>query len=296
MNVRAGYVCHMKGLRIALGWAGLAILAMSCGSSEPENVTTEQTPHQAQPQVDVEVDERIRRLVASEFPTLDDENAASFLAEWGRGQTENPRGVGHQTRSDRGGTVDDVPLHRANFLYKVYRRYFDPSEFTRVVPDFVVQGGNSEEERPQQLRFLIGQHTLAAEFKNHHIHSRGALAMSRSYSDNPDKRSSGYDFYIVTGRKIGAQELGRVQQEKGRTYTREQAEMYARQGGAPHLDGEHTVFGRVVEGMDVVDRLAATPRDGSDWPVERLEVRMNLLSEAPPLKTLAGRENVGSEP
>ena len=60
---------------------------------------------------------------------------------------------------------DDVPVHRANFLYKVYRRYFDPSEFTRVVPDFVVQGGNSEEERPQQLRFLIGQHTLPAEFR-----------------------------------------------------------------------------------------------------------------------------------
>ena len=105
--------------------------------------------------------------------------------------------------------------------------------------------------------------------------------MSRSYSDNPEKRSSGYDFYIVTGRKIGAQELGRIQKEKGRSYTSGQAETYARQGGAPHLDGEHTVFGRVVEGMDVVDRLAATPRDGSDWPVERLEVRMNLLSEAP---------------
>ena len=79
------------------------------------------------------------------------------------------------------------------------------------MPDFVVQGGNSEEERPQQLRFLIGQHTLPAEFDAAHIHTRGALAMSRSYNDNPDKRSSGYDFYIVTGRKIGPQELGKVQ-------------------------------------------------------------------------------------
>ena len=115
---------------------------------------------------------------------------------------------------------DDVPVHRANFLYKVYRRYFDPAEFTRVVPDFVVQGGNSEEERPQQLRFLIGQHTLPAEFRTTHPRAR-CIAMSRSYSDNPDKRSSGYDFYIVTGRKIGAEELGRIQREKGRTYTRE---------------------------------------------------------------------------
>jgi cyclophilin family peptidyl-prolyl cis-trans isomerase len=260
----------------------MGVVSMGCGSpAPPQNVSPEQKAHPAPSESDVEVDERIRRLVASEFPTLDDENAASFLAEWGRGQTENV--VALDTKHGRivVELFDDVPVHRANFLYKVYRRYFDPSEFTRVVPDFVVQGGNSEEERPQQLRFLIGQHTLPAEFKSHHIHTRGAVAMSRSYSDNPEKRSSGYDFYIVTGRKIGAQELGRIQKEKGRSYTSDQAEIYARQGGAPHLDGEHTVFGRVVEGMDVVDRLAATPRDGSDWPVERLEVRMNLLSEAP---------------
>ena len=274
----------MKESWRAAGWQVLVfgVLALGCGSAEqPKEHTSPQDPQPASSQDDVEVDERIRRLVASEFPTLDDENAASFLAEWGRGQTENL--VAMDTKHGRVVVelFDDVPVHRANFLYKVFRRYFDPSEFTRVVPDFVVQGGNSEEERPQQLRFLIGQHTLPAEFTDRHIHTRGALAMSRSYSNNPDKRSSGYDFYIVTGRKIGAQELGRIQQEKGRMYTREEAEIYARQGGAPHLDGEHTVFGRVLEGMDVIDRLAATPRDGSDWPVERLEVRMNVLSEAP---------------
>ena len=104
----------------------------------------------------------------------------------------------------------DVPVHRANFLYKVYRGYYDPCEFTRVVPDFVVQGGNSEDERPQQLRFLIGKHTLMPEVLPHRIHTRGALAMSRSYSNNPDKRSSSYDFYIVTGRQVGARELFQV--------------------------------------------------------------------------------------
>ena len=274
----------MKESWRAAAWQVLVfgVLVLGCGSAEqPKEQTSPQDPQPASSQDDVEVDERIRRLVASEFPTLDDENAASFLAEWGRGQTENL--VAMDTKHGRVVVelFDDVPVHRANFLYKVFRRYFDSCEFTRVVPDFVVQGGNSEEERPQQLRFLIGQHTLPAEFTDRHIHTRGALAMSRSYSNNPDKRSSGYDFYIVMGRKIGAQELGRIQQEKGRVYTREEAEIYARQGGAPHLDGEHTVFGRVLEGMDVIDRLAATPRDESDWPVERLEVRMNVLSEAP---------------
>ena len=154
-----------------------------------------QKAHPASSNDDAEVDERIQRLVASEFPTLDDENAASF---W-------PSGDVDKVKTSWPWTPNTVALwwscltmclctRSNNFLYKVYRRYFDPSEFTRVVPDFVVQGGNSEEERPQQLRFLIGQHTLPAEFKDHHIHTRGALAMSRSYSDKPRKTLVGIRF------------------------------------------------------------------------------------------------------
>ena len=266
----------------------VSMLLLGCGPAsegsdpveDPAEVKDEGQPALAT-KPDREMDARIQRLVASGFPTLDDSNAASFLTKWGQEQTE--KRVVMETKH---GTIvvelfDDVPVHRANFLYKVHRRYFDPAEFTRVVPDFVVQGGNSEEERPQQLRFLIGQHTLPSEFQSHRLHNRGALAMSRSYHDNPDKRSSGYDFYIVTGRTIGAQELTRVEHGRDWTYTKAQSQAYATSGGAPHLDGEHTVFGRVVEGMEVVDRLAATPRDASDWPVERLEVTMQWEGESP---------------
>ena len=267
----------------------MGMLLLGCGPMSSERGNRGKDPEERKVEVPQdpatnlagEVDERIQRLVASGFPTLDDANAASFLSEWGQEQTEN-----RVVMETKHGTIvvelfDDVPVHRANFLYKVHRRYFDPAEFTRVVPDFVVQGGNSEEERPQQLRFLIGQHTLPSEFQTHRLHTRGALAMSRSYHDNPDKRSSGYDFYIVTGRKIGAQELARVQHDRDWSYTKEQSKAYASMGGAPHLDGEHTVFGRVVTGMEVVDRLAATPRDASDWPVERLEVTMQWEEESP---------------
>lgn len=265
---------------IALFWLGCATGGDSEVNSAGDN-TDRASSLEKQSEADgLVVDERIRRLVASEFPTLSDDNAAVFLRGWGADQTENE--VVLDTKHGRIvlELFHDVPLHRANFLYKVYRRYYDPAEFTRVVPDFVIQGGNSEEERPQQLRFLIGQHTLPAEFSDRHVHVRGALAMSRSYNDNPDKRSSGYDFYIVTGRKISSQELSRLEAKSGRTYSSAQIEDYKSTGGAPHLDGEHTVFGRVIEGMDVVDKLAATPRDESDWPLERLEVRMNFKSEA----------------
>ena len=262
---------------------GLAMgAAVGCGSASeaPQLPAKDPTSQPAKTPVEVAVDERVKRLVASEFPTLTNENAADFLTEWGTTVKEDR--VSMDTKHGRivVELFKDVPVHRANFLYKVHRRYFDPAEFTRVVPDFVVQGGNSEEERPQQLRFLIGQHTLPAEFDAQHIHTRGALAMSRSYHDNPDKRSSGYDFYIVTGRPIGPQELGKVQRDRGVTYTTAQAQAYAKEGGAPHLDGEHTVFGRVVEGMEVVDKLAATPRDESDWPLTRLEVRMEWAGDS----------------
>ena len=109
------------------------------------------------------------------------------------------------------------------------------------------------------------------------MHVRGALAMSRSYSNNPDKRSSSYDFYIVTGRRIGDVEIAQVEGEKGMKYSDAQKKAYREIGGAPHLDGEHTVFGRVVRGMDVADRIAETPKDDSDWPLEKLEIKMRVV-------------------
>ncbi len=168
---------------------------------------------------------------------------------------------------------DDVPIHRGNFLYKVKSGYFDATEWVRLVPDFIIQGGNSEEPFPQQLRALLGKHTLPAEFRADHVHHRGALAMSRSYKNNPDKRSASYDFYIVVGRKITPRELYQLEQE-GATYTDEQKRIYREEGGTPHLDGEHTVFGRVVAGMEVVEALSEEPTDNVNWPLERVGIKM----------------------
>ena len=212
------------------------------------------------------------------YPPLTDANCEAFLTEWH---------VEHQGSwmevETKFGTMtlevfDDVPLHAANFRYKVERGYYWPSEFVRVVPEFVVQGGNSEDPRAQEMRWLIGKHTLPSEFDDRYRHVRGAVAMGRSYSGNPFKRSASYDFYIVVGRKVSAVELQQIEREKGFTYTEVQKQRYYAEGGTPHLDNEHTVFGRLVDGWEVLDQLSQVQTDESDWPLQRLEMQVSAVN------------------
>jgi peptidyl-prolyl cis-trans isomerase B (cyclophilin B) len=212
------------------------------------------------------------------YPPLTDANCAEFLSTW---VNEHPNTQGQLIEVDtKFGRLtlelfDDVPLHAANFRYKISRGYYAPSEFVRVVPEFVVQGGNSEDTRAQEMRWLIGKHTLPSEFNDEYRHFRGALAMGRTYKGNPEKRSASYDFYIVVGRKVGSAELQQIEREKGIKYTEAQKQRYLTEGGTPHLDGEHTVFGRLVNGFDVLDRLSQVPTDESDWPLQRLEMQVS---------------------
>ncbi len=157
---------------------------------------------------------------------------------------------------------DKTPLHRDNFIQLIAENYYDSLLFHRIVPDFMIQTGNAETRHLSSGEIPSGSgepgYTIAPEFVPGYYHKRGALAAARLEDDvNPEKRSSGSQFYIVQGKKYVSNELNEIEYEKGIRYTLSQRKDYFSIGGAPFLDGEYTVFGEVVEGLNVVDKIAA---------------------------------------
>lgn len=156
----------------------------------------------------------------------------------------------------------DTPLHRANFVRLAKKGFYNQGEFYRVVQGFAIQGGDSDNRTMQ-----MGSYRLPQEFNLKHIHKKGALAMAR-YGDerNPEKESSSHNFYIVLGEPRTAAELEAYEQQHNMKYTPAQLETYKTIGGEPGLDTEYTVFGEVLEGMDVVEKISNEPVDAQNWP------------------------------
>ncbi|CAI8238169.1 MAG: Peptidyl-prolyl cis-trans isomerase A [Formosa sp. Hel1_33_131] len=135
-------------------------------------------------------------------------------------------------------------FHRSNFIYLTKKKYFDQTQFYRVIPNFVIQGGNSDDRPTLRKRQKIGKYLLPNDHDKGFKHNRGMVSMPSSSIENPYKLASPFEFFIVQ-----------------------------QQGGAHHLDGDYTVFGTVINGMDVVDKIAAVPTDGSDWPLQNVFIR-----------------------
>ncbi|MDR3351156.1 MAG: peptidylprolyl isomerase [Prevotellaceae bacterium] len=163
----------------------------------------------------------------------------------------------------------ETPLHRANFLKLASTGYFDGVIFHRVIEKFMIQTGDPDSRNPQAGKMYgTGSpgYTVPAEIIPGLYHKRGALAAARN--DNPEKASSGSQFYIVQGEICPPELLEQLTAEQGIAFTPEQKETYAKVGGAPWLDGGYTVFGEVTEGMDVVDKIAAVQKGQYDRPLQ----------------------------
>jgi peptidyl-prolyl cis-trans isomerase B (cyclophilin B) len=171
-----------------------------------------------------------------------------------------------------------TPKHRDNFIKLVGDHFYDSLLFHRVINGFMVQGGDPNSKTAPSGNMLgmgdVG-YTIPAEFDSTLYHKRGALCAART--DNPEKASSGCQFYIVHGRKSSDGELDNLQMQRGFKYSPAQRMTYKMNGGTPFLDLNYTVFGEVESGMEVVDKIATVAKDGNNRPISDIRMMMELV-------------------
>ena len=171
---------------------------------------------------------------------------------------------------------NETPRHRDNFVKLVKEHTYDGLLFHRVIKNFMIQAGdpNSRTAKPgQPLGDGTLGYTVPAEFNPSLFHKKGALCAARQGDNvNPKKESSASQFYIVQGNRWDDKQLDMMSERMGKKFTPEQRKVYATIGGTPHLDGDYTVFGEVVEGMEVVDKIAAVNCDRMDRPIEDVRI------------------------
>lgn len=174
-----------------------------------------------------------------------------------------------------------TPEHQDNFTKLVEEGYYDSLLFHRVIEGFMIQGGDPKSKGAGPNEMLGGGgpgYTVPAEFVDTLVHVKGALSAARTGDRvNPQKRSSGSQFYIVQGKTYSDRELDIIESQKNMRYTSAQREVYKNAGGTPFLDRNYTVFGQVVEGMEVIDAIAEQPTDGRDRPKENVWMKMTFI-------------------
>jgi len=180
---------------------------------------------------------------------------------------------------------DSTPLHRDNFIKLVQEGFYDSLLFHRVIKNFMIQGGDPTSKNADSAAMLgsgeaLGER-LPPEFRNNLIHKKGVLAAARD--NNPEKASSNCQFYIVQGQKYNDTTLNEMecavrQNNPGFTYTFDQRNIYKTNGGTPFLDQNYTVFGEVIEGLEVIDKITSVPCNANDRPLQNVHMKMKMLN------------------
>ncbi|HLT86760.1 MAG TPA: peptidylprolyl isomerase [Sphingobacterium sp.] len=188
-------------------------------------------------------------------------------------------------KTDRGDCLlrlyNETPKHRDNFVKLAKEGYYEGLMFHRVIHNFMVQGGDPDSRYAAQKQPL-GEggpdYKIPAEIQENLIHKKGTIGAARD--DNPAKQSSASQFYLVQGRVFTSEGLDSLEQFrlKGKKLTAQQREVYTTVGGTPHLDGNYTVFGELLHGVETIDKIAAVETDERDRPLEDVRMSMKLLT------------------
>lgn len=187
--------------------------------------------------------EKVSAKSNQKFPVLTDKNAMEFFLVYEKENKENKVRL-----TTDFGTIDillfdETKFHRANFIFLTKQNYFNNTQFYRVINNFMVQAGNSDDKKTARKRSKIGKYLLPTDTKRGFKHDRGVISMPSGEIDNPHKLASPFEFFIVQ-----------------------------QQGGSHFLDGDYTIFGKVFNGMDVIDKIAAVKTDEADWPLHNIYI------------------------
>jgi len=182
---------------------------------------------------------------------------------------------------------NDTPVHRDNFVKLASEGFYDYQLFHRVIRNFMIQTGDPESKQASPVKRYGGNdagYTIPPEINPKYFHCRGAVAAAREPDEiNPEKNSSGSHFFIVTGEVPGDNMLTAVSESLTAAgmepLSEERIEIYKKEGGAPHLDGQYTVFGRITSGMGVVEKISKRPTGSFDRPVEDIYIKRIVLTK-----------------
>ncbi len=198
--------------------------------------------------VEKKVSEKVvRKIVKKETDTINKTNAVSFLRAYGKLNKESIILFKTRLGDIKIKLYKETPLHRSSFVFLTKTGYFNTTSFHRIVPDFIVQGGNSDHPITRKLRIRYN-YRIPAEIKPYRKHKYGALAAARQWENNPKKLSSPFEFYMIQDKR-----------------------------GSHHLDGEHTIFGEIIEGFTTMEKIAKLETDKKEWPLEEVFISAEVI-------------------
>jgi len=183
------------------------------------------------------------------YPKITQENVIEFLTEYGKNNPETKVRILTTHGNIDLELYEDTPLHRANFIYLVKQGYFNNTFFHRVVPNFIIQGGNSDNADTNKKRYALGNDYLIPAEINGRNHSYGSVSGAKEYRENPDKKTMPFEFFIFLGP----------------------------QTSTSHLNGNYTVFAKVSNGMDVVEKIANLPASEDEWPLKNVKIEAEIV-------------------
>ena len=230
----------MRNLLLFLGFIFL-MLSIGCESDKKENQSNK--PSSKRITKDSGDQENLEESKPKD--SINKKNAVAFLNIYGKQNKESKLLLKTRLGNLTIQLYDDTPLHRASFIFLTKMGYFNTTCFYRVVPDFIIQGGESERLDTQRYKARYRRYKIPPEFRDNRKHNYGAVALARDWKNNPNKNSTAFEFYIVQSRQ-----------------------------GAHHLDGEHTVFGEVISGFETIDKIVNLEAGSDEWPLD--DVFMNI--------------------